>query len=485
MMRGVPAAVDDGAVAAPSYGQEPSWQPEKPRLSVVRLLVAWAVSAASIYVAAGIVPGFSLERPGAAFAVAALIAVFNALLPPVVASLRLPFMLVVGFLLVLALNAFALVLADDVLPSFGEVDSFGIALLASLVISAVSMVLQVMLGTNDHDEYALRVVRRVARRQGALPRTDVPGIIFLEIDGLALPVLRRAMRDGNAPVMARWMEEDGYRLAEWETDLSSQTGASQAGILLGSNEDIPAFRWVEKETGTMMVCSSPEHCAEIERRRSTGVGLLAGGGASRGNLLSGEAEETILTVSRMEAEKGANPGYRAFFADGVNVTRAFVLFVWEVLLEWTAAIRAARRDVRPRGHRGGYYPFLRGAHVRDRPQRHRLRRHDRHDARPARGVRHVLELRRGGPSLGPRAGRHARGPAQARPAVRQDRVRAPLRPAPLRDRGALRPRADAGGDLQAAQRLRARRARGALAHGEVGRRASPAATSRRPWSATP
>ena len=49
--------------------------------------------------------------------------------------------------------------------------------------------------------------------------------------------------------MGRWLAEDGYELAEWETDLSSQTGASQAGILLGSNEDIPAFRWVEKETG--------------------------------------------------------------------------------------------------------------------------------------------------------------------------------------------------------------------------------------------
>ena len=109
----------------------------------------------------------------------------------------------------------------------------------------------------------------------------------------------------------------------------------------------------------MMVCSSPQDCAEIERRHA-GAGLLADGGASRGNLLSGEAEETILTVSRLDAEKGANPGYRAFFADGVNVTRALVLFFWEVLLEWTAALRAARGDVRPRGHRGGAYPFIRG-----------------------------------------------------------------------------------------------------------------------------
>ena len=223
------------------------------------------------------------------------------------------------------------------------------------------MVLQVLLGTNDDDEYTVRVTRRIARRLGAHEGTDVPGIIFLEIDGLALPVLRAAMRDGSAPNMARWIADDGYRLAEWETDLSSQTGASQAGILLGSNEDIPAFRWVEKENGRMLVCSSPSDCAEIERRHATGIGLLIDGGASRGNLLSGEAEDVILTVSRTEAERKANPGYRAFLANGFNVTRALVLFVWEIGLEVTASMRAKRRDVRPRGHRGGIYPLMRAA----------------------------------------------------------------------------------------------------------------------------
>jgi hypothetical protein len=169
------------------------------------------------------------------------------------------------------------------------------------------------------------------------------------------------MRDGNAPNMARWVAEDGYQLSRWETDLSSQTGASQAGILLGSNVDIPAFRWVDKATGTVMTCSAPADCAEIERRVASDKGLLMNGGASRGNLLSGQADEVILTVSRIEAEKQANPGYRTFFANGFNVTRVLVLFVWEVILEWTAALRAIRRDVRPRGHRGGIYPFMRAA----------------------------------------------------------------------------------------------------------------------------
>ena len=351
---------DPVATAAP-YGEQVSWQPATPRLRPLRLVISWIVAAASIWVAAALVPGVSLEQTGAAFVVAALIAVLNAVLPPVLAALRLPFMLVAGFLLVLFADALVLVIAHEVLPDDIHVGSFGDAFLAALVIAAVSVVLQAIVGTNDDDEYSLKVTRRIARRQGARERTDVPGIVFLEIDGLALPVLRDALRDGSAPTMARWIAEEGYQLAEWETDLSSQTGASQAGILLGSNEDIPAFRWVEKERGLMMVCSSPSDCAEIERRHATGIGLLVGGGASRGNLLSGEAEEVILTVSRSEEERKANPGYRAFLANGFNVTRAFVLFLWEIVLELTAAARAARRDVRPRGHRGGVYPLMRGA----------------------------------------------------------------------------------------------------------------------------
>jgi uncharacterized membrane protein YvlD (DUF360 family) len=344
-----------------SYGEAVAWQPERPRFKPLRLLLSWALTAVSLWVAATILPGIDIEGTGGALAVAAVVALLNALLPPLLAALRLPFMLALGFLLILAVNALVLQLASNVLENTFAVDNFGWALLAALLVAAVGVVLEVIFGTNDDDTYTLRVVQRIARRQGGGARTDAPGIIFLEIDGLALPVLRRAMRDGNAPNMARWIADGTHGLAEWETDLSSQTGASQAGILLGSNDDIPAFRWVDKESGMLTACSAPADCARIESDRATGIGLLVDGGSSRGNLLSGEAEEVILTVSRMEAEKRANPGYRAFFANGFNVTRSLVLFTWEVLLEWTAALRATRRHVHPRGHRGGAYPFMRAA----------------------------------------------------------------------------------------------------------------------------
>ena len=63
----------------------------------------------------------------------------------------------------------------------------------------------------------------------------------------------------------------------------------------------------------------------------------------------------------MSAEKRANPGYRPFLANGFNVSRLLVLFFWEVIVEWVAATQQRRRDVRPRGHRGGKYPFMRAA----------------------------------------------------------------------------------------------------------------------------
>jgi uncharacterized membrane protein YvlD (DUF360 family) len=290
--------------------------------------------------------------------VAAIVAALNAVLPPIVAALRLPFTVAAGFLLVLALDAAMLLIAADITPEALDVDGPFAALLVALVASAAATAIAVVAGVNDDDEYTLRVARRVARRSGPVVETAVPGIVFLEIDGLSLPVLRRAIRDGTTPAMARWLADGSHALIEWETDLSSQTGASQAGILLGSNENIPAFRWVEKESARLIACSDPDDCAEIERRHTSGIGLVAGG-TSRGNLLSGEAESALMTVSRLAEERAPNPGYRAFLANSANVTRTVVLFTWEVVLELIAATRQRRRDVQPRGHRGGSYPFLR------------------------------------------------------------------------------------------------------------------------------
>ena len=135
----------------------------------------------------------------------------------------------------------------------------------------------------------------------------------------------------------------------------------QAGILLGSNDDIPAFRWVEKERAR---CSSPARTRRTAPS-SSGVtrgalGLLATAARAAATSSPGDADTVLLTVSRLADETRANPGYRAFLANGTNVARArSCSFGWEICLELFAATRERRGDVRPRGHRGGSYPLLR------------------------------------------------------------------------------------------------------------------------------
>ncbi len=200
-----------------------------------------------------------------------------------------------------------------------------------------------------------------ARAAREANRTDVPGVIMFEIDGLSEPVLRRALSEGHAPTMARWLAEGSHRVIPWECDLSSQTGASQAGLLLGSNHDMPAFRWYEKERGKTMVSNHGKDAVELERRHSDGGGLLAVGGASRGNMFSGDAPHCSATMSVLrDRQRSSAKEYLAYFADPYGFTRTLALYFWDVFLE----LRAARRQ-RKRGEehidRGGLYPLMRGA----------------------------------------------------------------------------------------------------------------------------
>ncbi|MFD5460715.1 alkaline phosphatase family protein, partial [Streptomyces olivaceus] len=183
-------------------------------------------------------------------------------------------------------------------------------------------------------------------------------------------VLRDAVEAGTLPTVARWLGRDGasatHRLDLWRTDWSSQTGASQLGILHGSNHDVPAFRWYEKDSGEVMVCNRPTSAAELQYRavRRTGDGgLLSLDGASRGNLFGGGADEQALVLSiatrRRSRETRSRSGYFAYFSDPANAVRTAMSFAAEVCREIGQSTRARVHKVRPRVSRGGLYPFVR------------------------------------------------------------------------------------------------------------------------------
>ena len=220
----------------------------------------------------------------------------NALVWPLLIRVALPFTVLTLGLGVLVLNGAVILLVAHFEPSM-HVRDLGTGIAVAIGITIVNTLATALLAIDDDDFYYRNVLKRAARRQGTRRRLRRPGVYFLEIDGLAHDVIRRAMRDGHLPTLARWVADGTHHLFSWETDWSSQTGACQAGLLHGSNEDMPAFRWWEKEHGRAIVTNHPKDAAEIERRHSDGRGLLHADGASRANILSGDAPHTLLTMS--------------------------------------------------------------------------------------------------------------------------------------------------------------------------------------------
>lgn len=220
-----------------------------------------------------------------------------------------------------------------------------------------------MLSIDDDDSFYRNVTRRLASRSFPTEQSERSGIVFVEIDGLSEPVLRRALGDGDLPTLRRWLESGSHRLVGWECGLPSQTSASQAGILFGDDFDIPAFRWLEKERGRLVDSKSPRDAEEIERRVSDGTGLLRVDGTSCGNLLSGDAERSLLTLSTAGRQAASlhrrSFDFRLYFLNPYNVARAILLSLWEIAIELGESCWQRVRRRRPRVSRGGSFPLLR------------------------------------------------------------------------------------------------------------------------------
>jgi uncharacterized membrane protein YvlD (DUF360 family) len=322
---------------------------------LVVLLLDWG----ALLLLGALLTDFDVDGPAGALVTALIAALLNALVWPTLSRLALPLSVVTLGGASIVLNGGLVALAAAISPG-ASIESWFAGIVVAVGLTIITTAASALLAIDDDDTWQRNVVRRQARRAGAIA-SDVPGVVFLEIDGLAYDVLRRALRDGNAPVMARWLREDGYRLERWETDWSSQTGACQAGLLHGDNDDMPAFRWWEKDRGRAIVTNHPRDAQELERRHSDGRGLLHEDGASRANILSGDAPHSMLTMSTVLVRgRGAlGRDYAAYFARPYAVARTAVLAIADIARERRAAGRQVRDDVHPRIPRSRTYALVR------------------------------------------------------------------------------------------------------------------------------
>lgn len=330
-----------------------------------RFTFLWLVDAVSLIVASMVLPGITISggMTGAA-AAALMLGIVNLVVRPLILMLALPFGFFAIFAVGLVANAFALLVASNLLPTF-EIRDFAAAFFCGIFISAVNTLIIALTGVGDDDSFYQGVVERLAGRK-KFEGAEEPGrgLVMMEIDGLSIHHLRKALDEGYMPELKQMMAGEGYTLSLMDCGLPSQTSACQAGIMFGDNYDIPSFRWYDKDEGKLFVSS--KDAPLINERFAKGEGLMRGG-SSINNMLNGDAEKSILTLadltsgSREEKRQRARDIY-LLMLNPYFIMRTLVLFISEMALEVWQYRRDKANNVYPLLKRTShFYPAVRAA----------------------------------------------------------------------------------------------------------------------------
>jgi len=263
-------------------------------------------------------------------------------------------------ILTFLLSGASVLIVGNLVPGI-TIDDIGTSIWIVLTMTLVNSALGALLSVDEDAVFDRFVTGRMVRKFGKPTESDIPGFIFLEIDGLGEALFRRAIDEGYLPTLKRWLDQGTHRLVGWETDYTSQTGAMQTGILLGNNDEVPAYRWWDRASQRIIMSGDPRDAVKLEESLTTGNGLLADGGASRGNMFSGDAAESILTMSTvLNRQRGRGPGFYFYLFTPYVVVRLIAHFVIEVIKEWVERWQQKRRkDKYIISARNVFYAFFR------------------------------------------------------------------------------------------------------------------------------
>ncbi len=331
------------------------------RLSLVRrAILSYLATVAAVLIVSTLSPDLTIDGPTTLLLAALALTVLNAVARPVLLLVLSPLPAIAVPLAGVVLQLGFVLIVGQLLPGVG-VGSMGAAIFDAITLSILNAIFAEFLRASDDDSYHGTQVRRLAARAFGEPEPAVPGLLMVQIDGLSLPVLEGAMRAGRMPTLDRLIRDGDARLDPWYALVPPVTPVSQAGILHGNNDDMPGFRWFEKRSGTLLVANTPDGAAEMLRRQSDGRGLLADDGASIGNLVTGDAVRSYLTMATIEDKPAPDDPrqLRGIFVSQVNYIRLLVLTIGEVVKELYQRERQRARRVEPRMQRDLSYAFER------------------------------------------------------------------------------------------------------------------------------
>ncbi|HMJ79502.1 MAG TPA: phage holin family protein [Candidatus Dormibacteraeota bacterium] len=340
-----------------------NWRPGR-RALVRRALISFLVSLVALGITVWLLPNLQIADVASAIIAVLVLAGLNLLIRPLILGVVAGRSIAVVGILTILWQVVAILLLNSLVPGLTLTGGFLGALLVSFVYAFINTAIGGVFALNEDDSYYGALVRSLASRRRDVVHTDQPGLVVIQLDGLSHDVMTHSVRAGRVPVMARWLRDGSHRLGHWEALLPSTTPASQAGILQGTNDGIPNFRWWEKENGRLLVANHPEDATEIERRLTRGDGLLSPGGASISNIFTGDAKRAFLVMSTIKVKDrglGQSEAFYWFFVSPYSYLNMIARYLGEVIKENIQARRQARAGIVPRMHRGFPYPWVRAA----------------------------------------------------------------------------------------------------------------------------
>jgi len=337
---------------------------------IIHLIIVWFADTISLLATDWILPGIVITQVNGypkfviATAAAFVLGIVNLVVRPVLLVIAMPLGWAAIFLFGFFLNGIVLLITSGLMAGF-DVNGFWAAFWGGLVLSLVNTIITTVLAIDDDDSFYENLVMRMAVREAEHETAETGrGLVILETDGLSYSRLQKAIADGVMPTLKKMMDEEGYKISCWDSGLPPTTPACQAGILQGNNNDIPAFRWLDKKTGKIL--SGGQAAAVVEPILSDGNGLLVGG-SSIGNMFSGDAAMSILTFSKIlagtpEDKKKRTRNMYLLMRNPYFFSRTVVLYFVDVVVELWQGFQQRRKNYEPRLNRlHNGYPFLRAA----------------------------------------------------------------------------------------------------------------------------
>lgn len=147
----------------------------------------------------------------------------------------------------------------------------------------------------SRSEWLIRLLR-LTKTQGM---ADEPGLVLIQIDGLARHQLERAMKERHLPFLARLLQEHGYGLHSLYSGLPSSTPAMTAELLYGVKCAVPSFSFYSRPTKTIFRMFDARSAREIDQRLRGQAPPLLAGGSAYACIYTGGAEETHFCACTM------------------------------------------------------------------------------------------------------------------------------------------------------------------------------------------